>query len=55
MAANGQTDECRETKKIEHRTQKNVKRKNLHIIKSLVSANNGEENEESRYVNHIEE
>ncbi len=46
-----------ETKKfIEHTEHKKIaKRKNLHIIKSLVSANNGEENEESRYVNHIEE
>lgn len=44
-----------ETKKfLENRTQKIAKRKNLHI-KPLVSANNGEENEESRYVNHIEE
>lgn len=34
--------------------KKIAKRKNLHI-KPLVSANNGEENEESRYVNHIEE
>ena len=44
-----------ETKKfLENRTQKIAKRKNLHL-KPLVSANNGEENEESRYVNHIEE
>ena len=43
-----------ETKKfLENRTQI-AKRKNLHI-KPFVSANNGEENEESRYVNHIEE
>ena len=44
-----------ETKKfLENRTKKIAKRKNLHI-KPVVSANNGEENEESRYVNHIEE
>jgi hypothetical protein len=38
--------------RTEHK--KIAKRKNLHI-KPFVSANNGEENEESRYVNHIEE
>lgn len=38
--------------RTEHK--KIAKRKNLHI-KPSVSANNGEENEESRYVNHIEE
>ena len=43
-----------ETKKIPREHKKIAKRKNLHI-KPSVSANNGEENEESRYVNHIEE
>ena len=38
--------------RTEHK--KIAKRKTLHI-KPSVSANNGEENEESRYVTHIEE
>ena len=44
-----------ETKKfIEHTEHKKLRKGKIFIIKSLVSANNGEENEESRYVNHIE-
>ena len=50
---NGQT-ECRNKKSSRTEHKKIAKRKNLHI-KPVVSANNGEENEESRYVNHIEE
>lgn len=47
--------QCRNKKNSSRTEHKKIaKRKNLHI-KPLVSANNGEENEESRYVNHIEE
>lgn len=50
---NGQT-ECRNKKSSRTEHKKIAKRKTLHI-KPSVSANNGEENEESRYVTHIEE